>query len=149
MQSMEDLLEREIRDIKRKASALSSRFGLPVAAAGGGAAAADRARSEPPLIVEEGLYRAKSCPGIAHGGEGRSLPRTESPPGASAFTFPHVFISRNGSSKRFSCSALDFLMSKPSPHFEASCPDVREAGAPRTRGGGSPSASFIRLLKVS
>ncbi|KAB7498640.1 Dual specificity protein phosphatase 16 [Armadillidium nasatum] len=193
MQSMEDLLEREISDIKQRASSLSARFGLHLPSESNKSEQFDsfpskkevclspsadefvehlvetrnktnltriapgthvRSRSEPPSCVEECLYRVKSCPGITNcrsmedpGKTTRIIKEVDFP-----YRFTRLFrTSKPGhhqTSKRYSCSALDFVVNPSIPSFD-SCPDMSRAQNKGTPESLTPSSSFNRLLKRS
>lgn len=121
----------------------------------------NRARSEPPFPGEEGLYRARSCPG---------LPR---PSAASEDTetvcalVPDLQLvrlrgtrqhhSRDKFLNRYSCGALDSRQPASASAFE-SCPDfgnlrhcVREGDSIHSSSSSlsSTHSSFTRLLQVS
>lgn len=122
---------------------------------------AGRARSEPPLPAEEGLYRARSCPG---------LPRPAGPREAEAgppsdaqlvrLRGPRGEAPRPPPLNRYSCGALD---GAPPPAAAAiaatfeSCPDFSSLRQCVRRGDSRHSSSsslssthsFTRLLQVS
>ncbi|KAG0714355.1 hypothetical protein GWK47_014335 [Chionoecetes opilio] len=119
-----------------------------------------RARSEPPLPAEEGLYRARSCPGLPRpvvGREGEPIPdlqlvRLRGTRGATTRPPPL---------NRYSCGALDgrappTTTTSTSVTFE-SCPDlgslrqcVRQRDSQHSSSSSlSSTHSFTRLLQVS
>lgn len=121
----------------------------------------NRARSEPPFPGEEGLYRARSCPGLP-----RSAGTAEGNETVSALVSDLQLVrlrgSRSQTSKekilnRYSCGALDAHQPIAASSFE-SCPDfgnlrpcVREGDSMHSSSSSLSSnhSSFTRLLQVS
>ncbi|XP_066982371.1 uncharacterized protein [Macrobrachium rosenbergii] len=120
-----------------------------------------RARSEPPFPGEEGLYRARSCPGLP-----RSTGSTECNETVSALVSDLQLVRLRGSRQhtskektvnRYSCGALDAHQPIATSAFE-SCPDfgnlrpcVREGDSIHSSSSSlsSTHSSFTRLLQVS
>ncbi|KAK4324951.1 hypothetical protein Pmani_004440 [Petrolisthes manimaculis] len=121
----------------------------------------NRARSEPPFPGEEGLYRARSCPGLP-----RPSANSEDNETVCAL-MPDLHLvrlrgtrqqpSRDKFLNRYSCGALDSHQPAPASAFE-SCPDfgnlrhcVREGDSIHSSSSSlsSTHSSFTRLLQVS
>lgn len=120
-----------------------------------------RARSEPPFPAEEGLYRARSCPGLP-----RTSGSSEGHETVSALVPDLQMVRLRGSRpqasrekflNRYSCGALDAHHPTSASAFE-SCPDfgnlrqcVREGDSIHSSSSSlsSPHSSFTRLLQVS
>ncbi|XP_045599102.2 uncharacterized protein [Procambarus clarkii] len=120
-----------------------------------------RARSEPPFPGEEGLYRARSCPGLP-----RPNGSCEGNETVSALLPDLQLVRLRGSRppasqekflNRYSCGALDAHQPTTSSSFE-SCPDfgnlrqcVREGDSVHSSSSSlsSTHSSFTRLLQVS
>lgn len=133
----------------------------PPRAARSGPAESARARSEPPLAAEEGLYRARSCPGLPRTAgtheEAGPLPDVQ----LVRLRGPRGEAPRAPPLNRYSCGALD----GPPPPATAvavtfeSCPDFGSLRQCVRRGGdshhsssssiSSTHSSFTRLLQVS
>lgn len=121
----------------------------------------NRARSEPPFPGEEGLYRARSCPGLP-----RTSGSSEGNETVSALVPDLQMVRLRGSRpqasrekflNRYSCGALDAHQPTSTSAFE-SCPDfgnlrqcVREGDSIHSSSSSlsSPHSSFTRLLQVS
>ncbi|KAG7173267.1 Dual specificity protein phosphatase 16-like [Homarus americanus] len=122
---------------------------------------ASRARSEPPFSGEEGLYRARSCPGLP-----RPNGSCEGNETVSALVPDLQLVRLRGSRpqasrekffNRYSCGALDARQPPSASAFE-SCPDfgnlrqcVREGDSIHSSSSSlsSTHSSFTRLLQVS
>lgn len=126
-----------------------------------GTVVASRARSEPPFQGEEGLYRARSCPGLP-----RPTGNSEGNETVSALVPDLQLVRLRGSRpqasrekflNRYSCGALDAHQPTSASAFE-SCPDfgnlrqcVREGDSIHSSSSSlsSTHSSFTRLLEVS
>lgn len=120
-----------------------------------------RARSEPPFAGEEGLYRARSCPGLP-----RPTGTSEGNETVAALVSDLQLVRLRGSRpqasrekffNRYSCGALDAQQTTSASAFE-SCPDfgnlrpcVREGDSIHSSSSSisSTHSSFTRLLQVS
>ncbi|XP_076041334.1 uncharacterized protein LOC143025488 isoform X4 [Oratosquilla oratoria] len=120
----------------------------------------NRARSEPPYMGEEGLYRARSCPGLPRAENSSEASETV----AALVSDPHMVrlrgtrpvAAREKLLNRYSCGALDVQQTHSLTDFE-SCPDfgnlrpcVPEGDSLHSSSSSiSSHSSFTRLLQVS
>lgn len=148
--------EENDRNILKRESAESTHSASPPGS--------NRARSEPPFTGEEGLYRARSCPGLP-----RSTSNNEGNETVAALVSDLQMVRLRGTNRptvskdkflnRYSCGALDAhqQVSSTTTAFE-SCPDFgnlrpcvpREGDSLHSSSSSiSSHSSFTRLLQVS
>ena len=119
-----------------------------------------RSQSEPPFLMDEGLYRARSYPGLPRPGnvdeDGETVGVLASDAQAVRLRGSKATNNRDKMFNRYSCGALDFHPQPSETSFD-SCPDFGKLH-PCSRGGDSlqssnsslsSRSSFTRLLRVS